>query len=346
MMSHAWEKANQTPAAGPPATTYFMESDNLGTERVRTNLTPLACETISSLPFGDGLSVTGSCGDPSPLHFTGQEHDSESALDNFEARYYGSGMGRFMSPDPDNAGASLGNPQSFNAYAYVMNNPLAYVDPSGLCGDLITDPPGFQDCMNDFPGSHPDGNGWPSSWPTNPMLTGNCPAEYETCHWSPNGSVIAVKGPSEAYAFYWTRVEDSKTGWAYAWAPVLLLSRMPYGRGGPDGNTTISAGDPNAKKNYCSHKSDQAALEDLLPGITRGDFVATAAHVGPEAGAHLALEGAAASGVLHQAIRAATGIPKTITAEVLEWGGPALLVISGVLATRAAQQEYKACMAE
>lgn len=39
--------------------------------------------------------------------FTGKERDSESGLDNFGARYDSSSMGRFMSPDPHNAGAFL-----------------------------------------------------------------------------------------------------------------------------------------------------------------------------------------------------------------------------------------------
>ena len=54
-------------------------------------------------------------------------------MDFFTARYYGSALGRFTSPDPANAGADLLDPQSWNAYAYVRNNPLALVDPLGLC---------------------------------------------------------------------------------------------------------------------------------------------------------------------------------------------------------------------
>ena len=41
-------------------------------------------------------------------------------------------QGRFTSPDPANAGAVLNNPQSWNAYSYVWNNPLRLVDPTGL----------------------------------------------------------------------------------------------------------------------------------------------------------------------------------------------------------------------
>src|SRR5579863_9671545 len=64
--------------------------------------------------------------------FTGKERDPESGLDNFGARFMASSMGRFMSPDPENAGAELLAPQSWNAYAYVDNDPLNSIDPDGL----------------------------------------------------------------------------------------------------------------------------------------------------------------------------------------------------------------------
>src|SRR5580658_4962481 len=65
--------------------------------------------------------------------FTGKERDTESGNDYFGARYYGSSMGRFMSPDPSGlVFASLANPQSLNLYAYAQNNPLIYTDPTGL----------------------------------------------------------------------------------------------------------------------------------------------------------------------------------------------------------------------
>jgi RHS repeat-associated protein len=76
---------------------------------------------------------------------TGKERDPESAppsqpldgLDNFGARYNSSLDGRFMSPDPAGlVAAVLTNPQSWNAYGYVGNNPLRFTDPLGLsaCG--------------------------------------------------------------------------------------------------------------------------------------------------------------------------------------------------------------------
>ena len=62
--------------------------------------------------------------------FTGKERDTESGLDNFEARYLGSSLGRFMSPDP--MGGHKEDPQTLNKYAYVRNNPLNLTDPTGL----------------------------------------------------------------------------------------------------------------------------------------------------------------------------------------------------------------------
>jgi len=62
--------------------------------------------------------------------FTGKEHDSESGLDNFEARYDASSMGRLMTPDP--LGGHQEDPQTLNRHAYVRNNPLNLTDPTGL----------------------------------------------------------------------------------------------------------------------------------------------------------------------------------------------------------------------
>lgn len=72
--------------------------------------------------------------------FTGKERDSESGLDMFGARYYGSSLGRFMTPDwaakPTNVPyASFGNPQSLNLYSYVNNNPTTTRDPDGHCAE-------------------------------------------------------------------------------------------------------------------------------------------------------------------------------------------------------------------
>ncbi len=64
-----------------------------------------------------------------PSRCTGKERDQESGNDHFDARYYASSMGRFLSPDPGLW--PIDDPQSFNMYAYGLNNPLRYVDEEG-----------------------------------------------------------------------------------------------------------------------------------------------------------------------------------------------------------------------
>jgi RHS repeat-associated protein len=65
--------------------------------------------------------------------FAGKERDSESGLDYFGARYNSSSLGRFMSPDPENSSGydNPTDPQGWNAYSYVRNNPLNLTDPDG-----------------------------------------------------------------------------------------------------------------------------------------------------------------------------------------------------------------------
>lgn len=52
-------------------------------------------------------------------------------LDYFGARYFSAAQGRFASPDLPFADQAPANPQSWNLYSYVRNNPLAFVDPTG-----------------------------------------------------------------------------------------------------------------------------------------------------------------------------------------------------------------------
>lgn len=69
---------------------------------------------------------------PVRQRFTGKERDAESGLDYFGARYFSGAQGRFTSPDPLLNSGRPWDPQSWNRYAYVGNNPLRYTDPLGL----------------------------------------------------------------------------------------------------------------------------------------------------------------------------------------------------------------------
>lgn len=137
---------------GGAAGTQYLTTDHLGTTRVVSDGTQSRkCQDY--LPFGAEISVSGgSLRAASPCYgqdfgvrqrFTGKERDGESGLDYFGARYYSGAQGRFTSPDPHNiiTEASseeefanfLSNPQNWNRYAYVTNNPLSITDPDGRC---------------------------------------------------------------------------------------------------------------------------------------------------------------------------------------------------------------------
>jgi RHS repeat-associated protein len=119
--------------------------DHLGSTRMLTDATGSnAVKRYDYLPFGQELlaSINGrttgmgyfASPDGSNPKFTGKNRDNETGFDWFEIRHMSGAQGRFQSVDPGNAGASLADPQTWNAYSYVGNNPLSYVDPSGMAG--------------------------------------------------------------------------------------------------------------------------------------------------------------------------------------------------------------------
>jgi len=123
------------------------------------------------MPFGDELFI-GTGGRTAAQHylaspaaetlntlFSGKYRDPElvssamaSGLDFFGARYFSGAQRRMTSPDSfmimmlaedrEQLNAYLGNPQNWNRYAYALNNPLRYTDPTGL------DPISLEDCQN------------------------------------------------------------------------------------------------------------------------------------------------------------------------------------------------------
>ena len=130
-------------------TTYFDHQDTLGTERMRTNYAGSGGSSYVSLPWGDGYSATvnSSGADQDNAHFAGLERDAESGTEHAQFRNYTSRQGRWLSPDPYTGSYDLTNPQSMNRYAYVLNNPMSMLDPSGLV--VICDETGCHDCDSD-----------------------------------------------------------------------------------------------------------------------------------------------------------------------------------------------------
>src|SRR5579883_3047401 len=74
-------------------------------------------------------------------------------------RQYSSAQGRWMSPDPYDGSYDLSSPQSLNRYSYALNNPLAFVDPSGLELMMACDEDGNCEVYDDGGGGGGDGGG-------------------------------------------------------------------------------------------------------------------------------------------------------------------------------------------
>jgi RHS repeat-associated protein len=126
----------------------WLVTDHLGTPRMVFDQTGKLTSSDGRsgmrrhdyFPFGEeigadvGVRTTaqGYTGDSVRQQFTSKERDAETELDYFGARYYSSAQGRFNSTDPMFISNSHSiNPQRWNLYAYVNNNPLVLIDPDG-----------------------------------------------------------------------------------------------------------------------------------------------------------------------------------------------------------------------
>src|SRR5262249_33710325 len=130
----------------------FYHPDLLST-RMTTGSTGVI-GTQDNLPFGDDLDPVGRVsGNVEKHRFTNYERDSDGT-DYAINRQYSRGIGRFRQPDPWPGG--IGNPQSFNRYAYAMGNPVNLADPSGLF-PIIPSNSIFFDASLSGPGLYIDG---------------------------------------------------------------------------------------------------------------------------------------------------------------------------------------------
>jgi RHS repeat-associated protein len=80
------------------------------------------------MPFGEVRTEIGTI-TQTDFSFTGQRSISMLSIMDYIARFYDPSIGRFV--QPDSIVPSPANPQSWNRYSYVNNNPVRYMDPTG-----------------------------------------------------------------------------------------------------------------------------------------------------------------------------------------------------------------------
>lgn len=294
---------------------------------------------IAFAPFGEPYASThvGNV-------FAGMEQ--VVAADEYQTpfREYHTGQGRWISPDP--AGLSAvdpTNPQSWNRYAYVVNNPLGNVDPLGLDCVILQGDSAWNAVqslhsveLGACSGKDPDNEYYVDGTVSNVYVDAN------------NNVVATVNGKLTCAGDSGCSIYDNLTtttvNGATASQIALLLSPSEIASdviNRPITTATIS-NVPNGKEEYCQARSNDAAKEAVLPGLTTPQGRKNAAKVA----AHYGVAVAAGSYGLRYAVRKATRIPMSITQGVLEGLGDLALVYTGYEALRAAQEEYKACMIE
>jgi RHS repeat-associated protein len=163
-------------------------------------------------PFGQrrypwALSTPARVDNTSSLGFTGHEPDDEFGFINMTGRIYDTRTLRFLTPDP--IIRSVSDVRALNRYAYVVNNPVNFTDPTGFdCGPLCIDTPGGG-------GSGGGGKAPGGSWGTEPLCGYGNPYNCTTPNPEPN--VYGTGAPTQTT----TKADLTRTGAdaGGAWTP-------------------------------------------------------------------------------------------------------------------------------
>ena len=190
--------------------------------------------------------ATSGTADPS---FTGQNSDTVSSLYDFTFRRLSPTQGRWISPDPAGlAAVDPTNPQTWNRYAYVANNPLSFIDPLGLQVD------GPHQCSVD--GDPCGGGGTPvSSIDEFDLMQLSAVGDYEYGNWEGYYPIGTVSGADYSAT---SAIVEEQWGWGYVQLGLAGLDALPDGAsfsppsgtgagGAPNNGNNCSVLDPNCK---------------------------------------------------------------------------------------------------
>ena len=109
------------------ANVYYYHTDHLGSIKSVTDEAGTEVYSADYFAFGGKF---GEQGDLDELHgFTGKEYDPDTGLYYFNARWYDSEVGRFVTEDSYRG--EINNPRTLNYYSYCWNNPILYIDSTG-----------------------------------------------------------------------------------------------------------------------------------------------------------------------------------------------------------------------
>jgi RHS repeat-associated protein len=124
----------------------FLQADERGSIVAISNASGNVVQINTYDEYG-----TPSAGNIGRFQYTGQTWFAEAGLYNYKARFYSPYLGRFLQADP------IGYGDGLNRYGYVGNDPINFIDPSGLS----TSTSGQRCQMGDL---WCDGNPWWTPW--------------------------------------------------------------------------------------------------------------------------------------------------------------------------------------
>ena len=105
----------------------FILADHLGSTGVVTDASGAVIAEMRYTPYGETRSAAGTS--PTDYLYTSQRQEAGLGLYFYNARWYDPALARFA--QADTIVPSTGNPQAWDRYAYGLNNPSRYTDPTG-----------------------------------------------------------------------------------------------------------------------------------------------------------------------------------------------------------------------
>ncbi|MGO8788442.1 MAG: RHS repeat-associated core domain-containing protein [Terriglobia bacterium] len=236
----------------------FDHPDEIGSATTATDCTGNNLQERLYYPFGEFWTGVGSLGIHQEFAQL-PDYDAETDQYNTPNRHY-SPMGRWMSPDPDNTGADPSDPQTWDAYAYVRNNPTSLADPSGsmYCDpnsavvDKSGNTVGYSDCVSEETGA----------------------SDQYSLHFAPQQKTVSGAQATQADLLFAVatgveRAGPTVNGFALATGAVTGLAMLPAAVGGTGVTSLTLPG------------SLGEMITGLYSGVTRQALLAAARIVGP-----------------------------------------------------------------
>ncbi|RZJ74439.1 MAG: RHS repeat-associated core domain-containing protein [Flavobacterium sp.] len=122
---------------GPPEpNVYYLHGDHLGTANFVTEQHGDATQFFVNLPFGETMAEQMTGVYDNPFKFNAKELDSDTGLYYYGARYYNPRLSIWYGVDP-----MAEKTPNWSPFVYTFNNPVRYVDPTGMIPE-DPDPPG------------------------------------------------------------------------------------------------------------------------------------------------------------------------------------------------------------